>query len=1164
MRKLLFLLFWGTTLGGFSARGQNLIANGSFENDFSGWTNLAGGGATAAFSVTADAADGNKAMKVDIAAPGANPWDVQAISGPWASEAGKSYTLTFYAKAAVAGSQFRAVQQNTTYAQQIVTLTTAWQKYEWTFTAGEAGLELKFHFPNAGTFFIDNISIPAPAALPTSAPNLLGNGGFESDLANWFTQASSPAVAAFSIVTGDAPEGSKALKVDVTTPGPNPWSVQAINDAWVAESGKTYTLSFYAKAAAAGSSFKVIQQNVTYAERIFTLTTAWQKYEWTFTAGEASLQLKFHFPNAGTFFIDNLLIPKPVGPNDPVVVQAESGVLGTQPSPAVLVTEQEGNVGFLRVQGDFASPSNPGTDSRVVTYSVTFPFAGTYSLYARVRVGSGGASDDSFYYGNGFGTKPVAGDNDWITNNNLFGAGYTAPGDVVAGQGTAGTGVWKWIKLSDYSGSETPIQFTVPAGGLTQTFQVGSRENGMDFDQFAFGRDGVFFTVANLDNGQPGSVTPPPPPCTPPNFPLTPLAAGNPKFLGGVYSQSQLANFTSYFNQVVPENAGKWGSVEGTRDVMNWAEVDAAYKLAKDNGFPFRFHVLIWGNQQPAWIETLPPAEQLEEIKEWYAAVAARYPDIDFLEVVNEPTNDPPNQPGNGGGNYINALGGSGATGWDWVLTSFRLARQYFPGVKLMLNDYSVENTQANAQRYLGIINLLKAENLIDAIGIQGHAFSTRSATVATLKGILDGYHATGLPVYVTELDIDGQTDQIQLDEYQRIFPVFWEHPGVAGVTLWGYRPGHWRTAQGAFLATAEGCERPALAWLRRYINNKRPVAAFAVMPASGFAPLPVSFDGSASSDADNEALTYAWNFGNGATATGKTAAYTYTVPGTYTATLTVTDAYGAVGTTSATVAVAPALKVQYRVRPDGHRTTDNRVKPHFQVVNVGDKAVPYGELTLRYWYTRENQTYPWAADNTSQQFWVDYAAIGAGGVKGSFTALPGPRAGADYYLEVSFPGTASLAAGKSSGEIQTRFNNANWSDLNEANDYSFDPSKTQYTDWDRVTLYRNGELVWGTEPAAVAAASNTRAASPEVRTGSAGLNVYPNPARGGSFTVEIGSAEVAGKPVLQMLNAEGKELVRQVMRERVYTHHQPLKPGMYLIRVLGRDGVTTRKLMVQ
>jgi hypothetical protein len=75
-----------------------------------------------------------------------------------------------------------------------------------------------------------------------------------------------------------------------------------------------------------------------------------------------------------------------------------------------------------------------------------------------------------------------------------------------------------------------------------------------------------------------------------------------------------------------------------------------------------------------------------------------------------------------------------------------------------------------------GILNPLKAENLIDPIGLQDPAFSTRFATAAALKATLDQYQATDLPIYVTELDIDGQTDQIQLDEYKRVFPVYWEH----------------------------------------------------------------------------------------------------------------------------------------------------------------------------------------------------------------------------------------------------------------------------------------------------------------------------------------------------------------------------------------------------
>ncbi|GGK88734.1 endo-1,4-beta-xylanase [Rufibacter glacialis] len=332
-----------------------------------------------------------------------------------------------------------------------------------------------------------------------------------------------------------------------------------------------------------------------------------------------------------------------------------------------------------------------------------------------------------------------------------------------------------------------------------------------------------------------------------------PIAQGKPKFLGNIFSSAQLPGFNQYWNQVVPENAGKWGSVENTRDVMNWTELDAAYKLAKDNGYPFRMHVLVWGNQQPAWIETLSSAEQLEEIKVWFEAVAQRYPAIDFLEVVNEPINDPPTTPGSGGGNYAKALGGSGASGWEWVVASFRLARQYFPKTtKLMINEYSLTNSSSRAATYVGIINLLKAENLIDAVGIQGHYFSTKGIANPTLTSNLNLIAATNLPIYITEMDIDDRAgtqppanqtvaDQYQLDEYKRIFPLFWEHPSVRGITLWGYRPGMWRTEQGANLIRSNGEERPALTWLRAYVAATLTASKEEALPTWQVYPNPVT-----------------------------------------------------------------------------------------------------------------------------------------------------------------------------------------------------------------------------------------------------------------------------------------------------------------------------------
>jgi len=88
--------------------------------------------------------------------------------------------------------------------------------------------------------------------------------------------------------------------------------------------------------------------------------------------------------------------------------------------------------------------------------------------------------------------------------------------------------------------------------------------------------------------------------------------------------------------------------------------------------------------------------------------------------------------------------------------------------------------------------------------------------------------------------------------------------------------------------------------------SNRYPLASFTATPATGATPILVTVDGSASRDPDGSITGYAWDFGDCATGGGTTTTHTYTIAGTYTITLTVTDNKGARNTTTRQVTVTP------------------------------------------------------------------------------------------------------------------------------------------------------------------------------------------------------------------------------------------------------------------
>jgi endo-1,4-beta-D-glucanase Y len=197
------------------------------------------------------------------------------------------------------------------------------------------------------------------------------------------------------------------------------------------------------------------------------------------------------------------------------------------------------------------------------------------------------------------------------------------------------------------------------------------------------------------------------------------------------------------------------------------------------------------------------------------------------------------------------------------------------------------------------------------------------------------------------------------------------------------------------------------------------------------------------------------WNGEDGGTtlavSTAETGTFTYIV---------VSKANGCESpATMVTVTVTGNLQVYHR---DGSNSpTGNTIRPYLKLVNAGASSIPYGEITLRYWLTAEE----FAPLTNLSVYW---AQMGNHKVRMQYVPLSEPRAGAFGYVEYRFDATAGYLPGSSnSGEIQTGIAKQDWTPFNQTDDYSY-ANNTAYTVTDRITVYRNGTLIAGTEPAPV------------------------------------------------------------------------------------------------
>jgi endo-1,4-beta-xylanase len=285
------------------------------------------------------------------------------------------------------------------------------------------------------------------------------------------------------------------------------------------------------------------------------------------------------------------------------------------------------------------------------------------------------------------------------------------------------------------------------------------------------------------------------------------------KFVGNITTNGAVrSDFGTYWNQITPENEGKWGSVEATQGTYNWTSLDAIYKYAQDSGIPFKEHNFIWNQQQPSWIGGLSESDQEAAVKAWMQAFCTRYPNTKMIDVVNEALHGmlPP---------YAKAIGDKGVSGFDWVINAFKWARAACPNAILILNDYNIIEYEADNTSMISAVNAIKQAGApIDAIGAQAH--DAYKLPVMTVQKFLDNLATmTGLPVYISEYDINEADDSTQAMIMSTEFPMFWSDSNVKGITLWGYIEGAtWEPNTG--LMTSSGTKRPAMTWLVDFLKK--------------------------------------------------------------------------------------------------------------------------------------------------------------------------------------------------------------------------------------------------------------------------------------------------------------------------------------------------------
>jgi endo-1,4-beta-xylanase len=256
-----------------------------------------------------------------------------------------------------------------------------------------------------------------------------------------------------------------------------------------------------------------------------------------------------------------------------------------------------------------------------------------------------------------------------------------------------------------------------------------------------------------------------------------------------------------HFNSITAENDMKWSSLQPTEGNFNFTNADKIVAFAQSNDMKVRGHCLCWHNQVPSWIfkdgtATASKELVLQRLRTHITTVMTHFKGKVYAwDVVNEAIDD-------GSQVYRNSQWYT-ICGEDFIFEAFTAARDADPDALLFYNDYSAIDP-AKRDKIYDLLVKLKAEGLVDGMGLQGH-WNISYPSSSLIIDAFNKYKSAGVQLQVTELDVsvytsnsDAEKDytsgvaQLQTRAYERYFTEFRAFKDdVTGVTFWGLADDH-------------------------------------------------------------------------------------------------------------------------------------------------------------------------------------------------------------------------------------------------------------------------------------------------------------------------------------------------------------------------------------